>query len=275
MRPNAELRKEARQAIRGGWLWRILCVLLILQLIEQTAGRLLAYLNESLGIVSCSDFLERKFDALRQGIDFALPTQEAYRQMWIATGFEYFVGTLLGAIALFGMTAVALKAIRNDEREWFTTGFAGLRRPLGVFALLLVQNLIVDFWTLFLIVPGIIASYRYRQAWYLKCEHPDWGVRQCLGESAKMMKGYKGLAFGFDLGYFGRLFLVGLCAACGYALCTAENGLLNAAGLFVLFASLVVAAYVLSCFVVGRAVFYRELKSELKPEVQDDLPRND
>ena len=151
MRSNAELRKEARDAVRGRWLWRILLVAFALQTIGQMAMQVLARFNQERGIISAGELLMKKISALQQGLDYALPTRDAYAQMWVASGFEYFVGTLAGAIMMFGLTAVTLRALENREEGWLASGFGGFHRPLGVTALLFVQNVIVCFWLLLLV----------------------------------------------------------------------------------------------------------------------------
>lgn len=275
MRANAELRKEARDAIRGRWLWRILLVVFSLQAVGQLAMQALVRFNQEHGIISAGELLMKKISALQQGLDYALPTRDAYAQMWVASSFEYFVGTLAGAIMMFGLTAVTLRALENRDEDWLATGFGGFRRPLGVTALLFVQNLIVGFWALFLVVPGVVMAYRYRAVWYLKCENPDWGVLRCLGESAKMMKGYKGRAFLFDLYYWGLFFAIALFAGVGAAILAVDKAVASAIGMLAVAAALVVGFYVMVQFVAGRAAFYRELKSVLKAETQNDLSGND
>ena len=275
MRSNAELRKEARDAVRGRWLWRILLVAFALQAIGQMAMQALARFNQERGIISAGELLMKKISALQQGLDYALPTRDAYAQMWVASGFEYFVGTLAGAIMMFGLTAVTLRALENREEGWLASGFGGFHRPLGVTALLFVQNVIVCFWLLLLVVPGVVAAYRYRAVWYLKCENPDWGVLRCLGESARMMKGYKGRAFRFDLYYWGAIFGIALFACVGAAVMSFDNAVASAIGMLVIASAMVAGFYVMVLFVAGRTAFYRELKSVRKVEARNDLPGND
>lgn len=275
MKSNRELRQAVMTAIRGKWRWRILLVLFILQAIAQMVAQSLAQFNRQREIVPLVEFLEKKLDALQQGLDYALPTHEAYRQMWVAAGFEYFVSLVFGSIVLFGLAAVALRAVRNEEDGWLATGFSGFRRPLEIAWLLLLQNLIIGFWTLFLIVPGIVAIYRYRQALYLKCENPDWGALRCLGESARMMKGYKGQSFLLDLYYIGWLFAIAMLSSVGVVIISNGNGVLALLGCLALACCLVAVFYVLVSCIAARAAFYHELKSVLKTETQDDLPRND
>lgn len=275
MKSNRELRQETATAIRGKWRWRLLLVLFALQAIAQVANQSLAQFNRQLEITSLADFMAKKIDALQQGLDYALPTHEAYRQMWVAAGFEYFVSLVFGSIVLFGLAAVALRAVRNEEDGWLATGFSGFRRPLGIAWLLLLQNLIIGFWMLLFVVPGIVAIYRYRQALYLKCENPDWGALRCLGESGRMMKGYKGQAFLLDLHYIGWLFAVTMLAGVGAVIISEGNGVLALLGGLMLAFCLAAVFYVIVSCAAARAAFYHELKSVLKAETQDDLPRND
>ncbi len=276
MKTNGELRKEAREALRGLWLWRLLGVIFALQAVANAARHLLSAYNREAGVVEISAFIARKAAALQEGLDFALPSQEAYRRMLLAGGLEYLVGALFGAIALFGVTAVVLRALRDDSEGWLSSGFGGFRRPLDVTFLFLAQNLIVAFWTLVLVVPGIVAAYRYRLAWYLKCENPDWGAWKCLGESARMMKGFKGRAFGFDLGFLAMMFPAALAlAACAHRYGVSGGGIGFAVCALVFSAATLALVYLTAWFVTGRAAFYREVKSLQPEQPRDDLSRND
>ena len=115
MKSNAEMRKESHAVVRSRWFWIIFGVTLLLQGICQGAGWLLGSLHGSMGIVSPADFFSKKLSMLRQGLDYTLPTAEAYRQMAYAGTLEMLVGYVLGAVALFGITAVLLKAVADDR----------------------------------------------------------------------------------------------------------------------------------------------------------------
>ena len=84
-------------------------------------------------------------------------------------------------------------------------GMAGRIILLG-----LLEGLYIFLWSLLLIVPGIIASYRYRQAIYLLIDHPEMSVRECINESKRMMDGKKGELFILDLSFIGWQLLAGL-----------------------------------------------------------------
>ena len=75
---------------------------------------------------------------------------------------------------------------------------------------LFLRDLFRFLWGLLLIVPGIIASYRYRMAIYLLIDHPEMSTVQCMRESARMMKGHKTELFVLDLSFIGWVLLAGI-----------------------------------------------------------------
>lgn len=84
-----------------------------------------------------------------------------------------------------------------------------------VFSLLVLQAVIVLALSLLFIVPGVIMSYRYRQALYLLVEHPEYSPVRCLRESGRLMKGRKGELFVLDLSFLGWVILQNLIPIAG------------------------------------------------------------
>lgn len=236
MKSNKEMRAEAREILRNGWFWRLLIVGVMLNLVCYGVQ----------GLVGVG-FMKYGIDAK------SVP----------AFVFQLFISYIFGAILAFGLAGAMLKATVNDGIEWFSSSFGGFSRPLEVAWLLVLMNLRVLLWSLLLIVPGLIAVYRYRQTWYLKSQHPDWSAWKCLGESGKMMDGYKWQACVFDCSYIGWMLLVGLAFGCSIALATAGRcsaGALTLVGSVLGVLSFWLLCYVGVYFLVGRAVFYRELE---------------
>ncbi len=73
--------------------------------------------------------------------------------------------------------------------------------------LLILTGLFTFLWSLLLIIPGIIASYRYSLALYILLDDPDKSALQCIDESKKMMCGWKGSLFVMDLSFLGWILL--------------------------------------------------------------------
>ena len=56
-------------------------------------------------------------------------------------------------------------------------------------------------WSLLLIVPGIIAHYRYAMAQFILCDYPDMNAHQAIEESKELMKGHKMELFKLELSF--------------------------------------------------------------------------
>ena len=68
----------------------------------------------------------------------------------------------------------------------------------------------VYFQSLLLIVPGIIAAFRYSQAFAVLADHPEYSVGQCMGVSKQYMKMNKGKFFCLGLSFIGWALLASL-----------------------------------------------------------------
>ena len=73
--------------------------------------------------------------------------------------------------------------------------------------LTILTAIFVFLWTLLLIVPGIIAAYRYSMAVYIFIDDPDKGALQCIRESKELTRGYKWQLFVLDLSFLGWIIL--------------------------------------------------------------------
>ena len=67
----------------------------------------------------------------------------------------------------------------------------------------IMLSLFTFLWSLLLIVPGIIAAYRYRMALYIMLDHPEYSAIECIRQSKAMMNGRKGELFVLDLSFLG------------------------------------------------------------------------
>lgn len=93
--------------------------------------------------------------------------------------------------------------IRRGQRSEFLTLFDGFSFVGKIIALQIFVFAFVFFWCLLLIVPGIIAAYRYRFAFFNLCEDPSLSPMQALNLSKRQTMGYKGQLFMLDLSFIG------------------------------------------------------------------------
>jgi len=93
-------------------------------------------------------------------------------------------------------------------------GFENLLDGFGIFfkalLLYLLMGIFVMLWSILLVIPGIVALYRYRQAVYIMLDHPEYSALQCIRESKRMMQGRKGELFVLDLSFFGWYLLTAI-----------------------------------------------------------------
>ena len=102
--------------------------------------------------------------------------------------------------------------VSRDETAEIGNLFDGFGIFFRALWLAILQGLLVFLWSLLLVVPGIIAAYRYRQALYLLLDHPEKSAWQCLRESGALMRGHKWELFVLDLSFLGWMLLSAMFA---------------------------------------------------------------
>ena len=251
MKTNAEIKRESlKRTFTGKWFGRMLLVMALVGFANNLANGLVEYFYRECEVQTWADFLVAKLQALQAGMDYAVPSRAIALQMNYATAFSAFIAFIFGGIAIFGITSVVLKAAKEEDQSWCRDSMGGFARPLGLAWLGLVLFVRVLAWSLLLIVPGVVATYRYSQCWNLKVEHPDWGAAKCLAESCRMMEGRKMQRFMLDLFFFS---IAAPLVGSMLVIMPAQDSLLYMLFMFG-FAMLNI------WMSVARAVFYRELK---------------
>ena len=71
-------------------------------------------------------------------------------------------------------------------------------------------------WTLLLIVPGIVASFRYALAPYIMAEQPDITASDAIEQSKQLMQGHKARLFWLKLSFIGWYLLSALTGGLGW-----------------------------------------------------------
>ena len=157
-------------------------------------------------------------------------------------GILGFAAFLLGGVLQLGYAKFLLKQHDGQPIE-FNDLFSQFDRFGAGFAQYFLRSLYTFFWTLLFIIPGIIASYRYRMTPFIMVEHPELSASEAIERSKKMMDGHKGELFCLDLGFIGWILLSILTLNLGHL---ALNPYRNAA----------------------EAAFYRELSAQQRYTVE-------
>jgi len=93
--------------------------------------------------------------------------------------------------------------MKRELKTDFFDLFNGFIYFIKVIKIFLITAIYVFLWSILLIIPGIIASYRYRQAYYILLDDPRKSALQCISESCLMMKGKKLDLFIVDISFLG------------------------------------------------------------------------
>lgn len=98
---------------------------------------------------------------------------------------QWFVTTFMTGVIIAGWTVFTMAVMRNGANALQV--YSGFTRFFSMGWLMLLRSLFVALWSLLLIVPGIVAFYSYRLAFFLKADHPEWSAWKVLAESKRMM----------------------------------------------------------------------------------------
>ena len=116
----------------------------------------------------------------------------------------------MGAISL-GFAMFMLNIVRFGEVHYDNV-FEGFSHYFKALILTLLIGIFIILWMLLLIVPGIIAAYRYSQAYYILADDPKKDPLKCINESKAMMMGNKSKLFGLHVTFIGWYLLAVLPA---------------------------------------------------------------
>lgn len=277
MRSCSEIRQDAWNILTGSkWGWKILLNGVVLGAIMFAVLFGLEYIFEVAGIQTWESFREAQLAAKRSGVDLAVASGHEALRMTFASGFSTFVQYIFQGIISFGMCVTLLKCIKNDSHGWFSGAFGGFARPLEMFWLTILMFIKIVLWALLLIIPGIIACFRYALAWYVKAENPEMSANACIKRSSELMDGRKWNFVILGLSYFGWFLLAvlpiivasGIMGASRAGLQAGEEVSPDIVSLLVvcgsIFVSVVMFAFVSIYVAIGKAVFYRDTKAEVE-----------
>lgn len=129
--------------------------------------------------------------------------------------------------------AIKTEGLKMEEMFWpFKKDYG------GNVLLMFLMELYIFLWSLLFVIPGIVKSYSYSLAMYIKSENPQISASQAIELSKKMTNGRKMDLFVLDLSYIGWFLLSSIT--------------LNILGVL----------YVLPYYQAAKAFAYEEIKEE-------------
>jgi len=106
--------------------------------------------------------------------------------------------------------------IARKEGPPISEVFSGFSHFIKAFCVYFMMGLFTLLWSLLLVIPGIIACYRYSQAYYILQDNPDIGALEAIRRSKELMKGRKLNLFVLHLTFIGWALLALLTFGIGY-----------------------------------------------------------
>lgn len=130
---------------------------------------------------------------------------------------SFLLGVLIIGIVNIGLNKYYLYRSRNTVKyDDFNILIDGVKVDVaGNVVLGLLITLFTALWSLLFVIPGIVKSYSYSMAYFLKIDHPEYTATQAIDESRRIMNGHKMKLFLLDLSFIGWLILGSLCFGIG------------------------------------------------------------
>ncbi|MFE5322550.1 DUF975 family protein [Paenibacillus sp. NPDC056579] len=161
MLTNADIRRMARESLRGNWVQAIVACIIF---------------NVVLLVVNL------------------IPNVGPFLQL------------IIGGPLLFGIYLYFITLIRGGKPA-LADVFSGFPYFVSTFLLYLVMSIFIMLWTLLLIVPGVIATLKYSQAFFIMNDNPEIGAMEAIRQSKEMMEGHKTRLFMLYLSFIGWMLL--------------------------------------------------------------------
>lgn len=166
---TAELKGRAKEQLRGNWAVAIGTVLVSNIILQVEMGYKVA---SKLGM-----------DGMSYSLDL--------------------ITLLLGGVISVGLCRFLLDMVTKRREPRFDTLFSSFNIYLKTLGLNILITLAVLAGTLLFIVPGIIVSLMFSQAFYILSDDPSKSITQCINESVNLMNGHKWDLFYLNLTFIG------------------------------------------------------------------------
>lgn len=219
MRRAKDFRNIAWNTLRGRYWWAVLAALIALILggyYSQTA------FSFRFGDGDFQQFYQHAQQAFNGQFDAQAFAALARPFVGIAAAFGslafiYSVGLfIVGSAVELGYNLFNIYLYENKGAPKIETLFSRFSIFGNALLLRFLMALKIFLWMLLLIVPGIIAAYRYAMAPYLLAEHPELTASEAIEKSKQMMSGNKGRLFCLQFSFIGWILLAALTWGVGF-----------------------------------------------------------
>lgn len=189
---RAAIKTDAKQAMRQAKPSVFLVTLVYLLI-----GLILEYL--SLKVTGQYRLLQQTLEAFAEGEMYFSRVLPYTSTMADLISLALSIMTMMIGV---GFTIYSLNISRRVSAGYGNL-FDGFAIFFKVLWLHILMGVFIFLWSLLLIIPGIVATYRYRQALYIMLDNPDMTALECIRASKRMMMGRKWELFVLDLSFIG------------------------------------------------------------------------
>ncbi len=214
MRTAKEFRDTAWNILRGRYWWTVLAAL-IAGLLGGYAGQASFSFNfDSQSVQHMQDYFTRLDPETGAAIFRSL--------MGVITAlagfaFAYSIAIfIVGSAVELGYNLFNLSLYESGNAPKIETIFSRFSYFGNALLLRFLMFLKIFLWTLLLIIPGIVASFRYALAPYIMAEQPDITASDAIEQSKQLMQGHKARLFWLKLSFIGWYLLSALTGGLGW-----------------------------------------------------------
>lgn len=209
----AELRYKGRAALKGRW-----GIALLVCLVAAILGGMDTGFNFNFHFDINNNYLDLNYLNLNYANTIYYAAGNLAYLLAMLAPFMLIVAVaqlIIGASTHLGLCLYFCKLHRGQDAQ-----LGDLFGRFNIFGralwLRIVMGVKIFLWTLLLVIPGIIAAYRYSMAPYLMAENPDLTASQAIEMSCYMMDGNKGSLFVLHLSFIGWAILCTFSLGIGY-----------------------------------------------------------
>lgn len=211
MKTTAELKAEAKNALRGKWGQAV-----ILNLIPTLLTVAVMFFVVLFGVIWF--FIHGSGDGMISSVS-------EYQQNNASGGGTSLVSSIISALFMSGISWTYLDLLRGERThiDPLKDAFRGFQGVFigGVILLALLTNIFTTLWTFLFIIPGIVKAYAYSQSYFIYYdqiqqtgEKPK--VLDTITASRRLMDGHKGRLFWLDVTFLGWYIVTGLTFGIAY-----------------------------------------------------------
>lgn len=204
MKSNAQLKQEAKEMLAGRWKEAIL-----LNLVPTVIAIIAAIVI--LVILAIPAYFLWNNNIIQDSMNNGTINQSLDLDFGQSGGSGFFSG-IIGTFFAVGISWTFLDVLRQKKTTIvpFKDVFKGFQAPygIGILVIYLLTSIFISLWSLLFIIPGIIKSYSYSQAYFIYYdEYVETGTPPrylaMITKSRQLMDGFKTQLFLLDLSFIG------------------------------------------------------------------------